>query len=241
MRNVIVLDKKISNTAFEAWKKEDIAFWEKYLGITPSYAVMRYDFSTYPTFVDSDGDIRPTNAYLQSVNDLVTGIHGQFDVDFILVAIHQDNWRSDPDGPNNGIWGTNYSYVFGKQTLQYCRWGTDKEKTFGTIYHERHHSFDAMIHQELGLRVEPILGVAVGKYDYCVTHGKCPPWEYIRRKENTASLTKMKPLLLKMFAERRRKYFALEAGEENVVMRFIHLLEYVLRMKFNMKDGIKRT
>jgi hypothetical protein len=98
-----------------------------------------------------------------------------------------------------------------------------------------------MIHQELGLRVEPILGVAVGKYDYCVTHGKCPPWEYIRRKENTESLTKMKPLLLKMFAERRRKYLALEAGEENVVMRFIHLLEYVLRMKFNMKDGIKRT
>jgi hypothetical protein len=239
MRNFLILDNKITPTAFEAWKKDDIAFWEKYLGITPSYAFMRYDFSTYPTFVDSDGDLRPTNEYLQKLNDLVTNIKGEFGVDFILVAIHQDNWLSAPGG--KGIWGTNYSYVFGKQTLQYCRWATKAVNTFGTLYHERHHSFDALVHQELGVRVEPLLGVEVGKYDAGVTHGKIEPWKYIRSKENTDSLVKMKPLLLKMFEERKRKFQALELGEENVISRFVHLLEYILRMQFNKKEGIKKV
>ena len=241
MNHFILLDNKITDSEFEAWKKEDIAFWEKHTGITPAYAMLRHDFSDYPIFVDSDGDIRPTNTYLQSLNNLVTSIHGEFGIDFILMVVHKDNWKSDPPGPGNGIWGTNYSYVFGKQTFQYCRWDDDKPANcFGTIYHERHHSLDAIIKQELGVNIEPILGVAVGKYDSCITHGKCEPWEYIRYKQNTASLEKIKVPLQKAFQKRRLRHQQLECGEQNVVGRFINLLTYILRMPGNAKEGVQR-
>lgn len=238
MRNVILLDNKIADSELKKWQEEDVAFWNKYVGITPSYVVIRHDYTEYPTFIDSDGDIRPTNAYLQSLNDFVTSMTGEFGVDFILVVVHKDNWRSDPPGPGNGIWGTNYSYHFGKQTLQYCRWDSDKPlNSFGTLYHERHHSLDAIIKQELGVVVEPILGVPVGKYDAGITHGKCEPWKYIRVKENTDSLVKMKPLLQKAFAKRRQRL----ESEQNVVARVINYLAYVYRMKLNEKVGVKKV
>lgn len=241
MRNVILLDNKVTDKQFQDWKKEDAVFWNTHIGVTPSYGVMRYDFSTYPTFIDSDGDIRPTDKYLQSLNDLVTGIHGEFGVDFILVAIHKDNWRSDPSGPG-GIWGTNYSYHFGKQTLQYCRWDSKNQaNTFGTLYHERHHSLDALIKQELGVVVEPLLGVPTGKYDSCITHGKCEPWKYIRHNENTESLRKMKPLLQKSFAKRRERQRLIDSKEQNVISRVMSLVAYLLRMKLNEKNGVKKA
>lgn len=240
MKIVVLLDNKISDDYFQQWRKEDVEFWNKYTGIVPTYGVMRQDFSDYPTYIDSDGDIRPTNKYLQSLNNLVTSIHGQFGVDFIMMCVHEDNWKSDPAGPG-GIWGTNYSYVFGKQTLQYCRWdGNRRANTFGTLYHERHHSLDAIIKQELGVNIEPLLDIPIGRYDSCITHGKCAPWQYIRYKENVSSLKKMKVLLTKAFQQRREQHQKLECGEQNVVMRFLNLLYYIFRMKLNKKDGVKR-
>ena len=240
MRNIILLDTKIPDEQFASWRKEDIEFWNKYLGVTPTYVVLRQDYTEYPTFVDSDGDIRPTNGYLQSLNDFVTSMCGEFGMDFILVVIHKDNWRSDPPGAG-GIWGTNYSYHFGKQTLQYCRWDSkNTANSFGTLYHERHHSLDAIIKQELGVVVEPLLGVPVGKYDAGITHGKIEPWKYIRTKENTDSLVKMKPLLLKAFAKRRERQQLENSNEQNVVSRVINYLSYIYRMKLNEKVGVKK-
>lgn len=237
MRHVILLDSKISQDDYEAWKKEDTAFWRKYADITPGYAVLRYDFSDYPTYIDSDGDIRPTEQYLQSLTDFVVSIYGEFAVDFIVVAIHEDNWKSDPKGPG-GIWGTNYSYKFGKQTLQYCRWDKDNPaNTFGTLYHERHHSLDALIAQEIGIRVEPLLGVPMYRYDRCITHGKCEPWRYIRHKENTASIKKMAPLLRKTFGERRQKERD-QFDQVKTIRGAFNLLRYLLRMQKNIKDGV---
>jgi len=218
------------------WKREDIAFWRKYADITPSYNVLRHDFTDYPTYVDEDGDIRPTHKYLQALNDQVTSIYGQFGIDFIVVAIHEDNWKSDTD-QIKGIWGTNYSYVFGQQTLQYCRWDRDNPaNTFGTLYHERHHSLDAIIAQELGIKVEPLLGVAPYSYDSSVTHGRSEPWKYIRHKENTKSITMMKRMLSLSFSKRRERYLQLE--QANVLQRALALLWYILRSKRNRKDGV---
>lgn len=240
MKHAILLDSKITQHEYDAWRKEDSAFWKEHTGITPTYGTLRMDFSDYPTEIDSDGDIRAKASWLQSLTDQVVSIYGQFGIDFIVVAIHEDNWKSAPEG-KGGIWGTNYSYRFGKQHLQYCRWDRDNPaNTFGTLYHERHHAFDALVKQETGLSVEGSLGAPVGSYDRCVTHGKCPPWKYIRHKENTRSLNKMRPMLEAAYKMRRKRHQELDGNESSVIRRGINLLYYILRMQVNKKDGVKR-
>jgi len=242
MQHVILLDRKITLKEFENWKREDAAFWKDNTGITPSYAMLRYDYTDYPTEIDSDGDIRAHSKWLQSLTDGVVSIYGDFGVDFIMVVIHEDNWKSDPPGPGNGIWGTNYSYRFGKQHLQYCRWDRDNPaNSFGTLYHERHHALDALVRQEVGLNVEPLLSVPVGKYDRCVTHAKCGgEWKYIRYQQNARSLFLMRHLLRKAFEKRRLRHKELDGNEASVIRRALNLLYYIIKMQFNKKDGVKK-
>ena len=236
MRHIILLDTKISDKDFSAWCKEDIAFWKEQLGITPTYAAIRIDYSDYPTYVDSDGDIRPTNTYLKGLNAIAIKSEGGFGTDFVMMMVHSDNWRSDTE-TTKGIWGTNYSYVFGSQCFEYCRW--DKKKvanTFGVAYHERHHSFDAIIKQELGIDILPILKVKA--YDHGITHGNETPWKYIRYKENLDSLAIMKPYLVKAFAERKRKHEEIVKGLMETVISLATKVLYLLRMQYNKKEGI---
>lgn len=238
MRHVILKDKKISRLDLIKWIEEDVAFWEKHLGIIPTYETIETDYTTYPTYIDEDGDIRPTNEYLKSLNDSVVKKCGEFGFDFILVMVHEDNWRSDTD-TTKGIWGTNYSYVFGKQCLDYCRWDKDNfANTFGTAYHERHHSFDAIIKVELGVDIEPILGVT--GYDKSITHGGAKPWKYIRHKENLDSLKVMKPYLIQAFAKRKVKHDEVLGLMEKVISLATQVI-YLLRMKANAKDGVPRN
>lgn len=218
--------------------QSDVAFWQKFIGLTPEYTVIRTDYTTYPTYIDNDGDVRPTYDYLKSLNDQVVALYGEFAFDFVMVMIHQDNWLSSPSG-SKGIWGTNYSYVFGKQCLDYCRWDKRNDaNTFGTAYHERHHSFDAIIKQETGETVESKLNVPIGKYDYCITHGNCGDWQYIRWKENTTSLKIMAPYLRKAFMFRR----GLHADNEKrkTIIQLLEQAVYVLRMLNNRKNGVPR-
>jgi len=241
MRHTILKDKKITNKAYLEWVKEDIAFWEKHLGITPTYEVIDTDYTNYPTWTDQDGDIRPQPSYLQSLTNLVVKKYGDFGTDFIMVMIHEDNWKSDatPDIKGDGIWGTNYSYVYGKQCLDYCRWDKDNlANTFGTAYHERHHSFDAIIKVEIGHDILPDLGVKL--YDHEITHGNSKPWKYIRHKENLNSLKIMKPYLVKAFAERERKHEEVIKGLMGTVINLASQVVYLLKMKANQKDGITK-
>lgn len=241
MRHVILLDKDIPAHEFNRWKDQDKRFWKEHAGITPTYAVLYQDYSNYPTEIDDDGDIRASAAWLKSLTQTVVNIYGEFGMDFIMVVIHEDNWKSDPPGPNNGIWGTNYSYKFGKQHLQYCRWDKDNAaNTFGTLYHERHHAFDALIQQEVGLNVEPFVGAPLRKYDSCVTHGKCNQWKYIRYNENARSVFLMRHMLRKAFQKRKQRHEQLDNNEQSIILRAIHLLAYILKMQFNKKDGVPR-
>lgn len=220
---------------------DDIQFWNEHLGITPTYEVIETDYTDYPTYKDDDGDIRPTHTHLKSLNDTVVKKYGEFGFDFVLVMVHEDNWKSDttPDIKGDGIWGTNYSYIFGKQCLAYCRWDKDNAaNTFGTAYHERHHSFDAIIKVELGIDIEPILGV-VG-YDKSITHGGAQPWKYIRHKENLDSLKTMKPYLVKAFAKRKVRHDEVLGLMEKVISMATQVI-YLLRMKANAKDGVPRN
>lgn len=238
MRHIILLDTKVKESDYEKWKSEDIAFWEKNLGITPEYIMIRQDYSSYPTFIDSEGDVRPTDAYLRGLNAPLVKKYGDFGFDFVMVMVHKDNWLSDPtpDIKGSGIWGTNYSYTFGKQCLDYCRWDTKLANTFGTAYHERHHSFDAIIKVELGVDVNPLLNVT--RYDAEITHGGTLPWKYIRYKENLDSLAIMKPHLVKAFAERKRKHEEVHKGMMETIIKLATQVVYLLRMQQNKKNGV---
>lgn len=239
MRHVILKDTKITATQYKQWVKEDTTFWKEQLGITPTYEVIDTNYSSYPTYVDSDGDIRPTDAYLQGLSSSVVKKYGEFGFDFIMVMVHQDNWKSDttPDIKGDGIWGTNYSYAFGKHCLDYCRWDKNNiANTFGTAYHERHHSFDAIVKVETGVDVNPLLNVS--RYDAEITHGGTKPWKYIRHKENLDSLKVMKPHLLKAFAERKRKHEESQKGMMETIIKLSTQFLYLWRMQQNKKNGV---
>lgn len=239
MRHIILKDKKISAIAFDIWKKEDTAFWKTHLGITPTYEVEATDYTNYPTYVDSDGDIRPTHEYLKSLTQSVVKKHGEFAFDFLMVMIHEDNWKSDNE-TTRGIWGTNYSYVFGKQCLEYCRWDNDNSaNTFGTAYHERHHSFDAIVKVETGVDVHPLLNVT--KYDHEITHGNNPNWKYIRHKENLESLRIMNPHLVAAFAKRKERHEEIITGLMKTVITLATQVIYLLRARLNQKDGVSNN
>ncbi len=236
MRHTILKDKKILERDYNAWTHQDSLFWQKQIGVTPTYQMIEFDFSTYPTYIDSDGDIRPTNEYLQKLNSLAIKSEGEFGTDFVMVMIHEDNWLSDTDF-TKGIWGTNYSYIFGKQCLEYCRWDKDNSaNTFGTAYHERHHSFDAIIKVETGVDVNPLLKVS--RYDAEITHGGTKPWKYIRHKENLDSLAIMKPHLVKAFAERKRKHEEVTKGLMEKIISLATQVIYLLKMQQNKKNGV---
>jgi hypothetical protein len=239
MRHIVLLDKKIPEKDYQKWVKEDVAFWKENCDITPTYEMIRTDYTNYPTWTDSDGDIRPTQTYLKSLNDPLVKKYGEFGYDFAMVMIHEDNWKSDTD-TTKGIWGTNYSHIFGKQCLDYCRWDKDNSaNTFGTAYHERHHSFDAIIKVETGVDVLPLLGVTL--YDHHITHGNQKPWLYIRHKENLDSLKIMKPHLQKAFAERARKHEVIITGFIETIISLASKVVYLLKMQGNKKNGIPRS
>lgn len=237
MRHVCLVDEKISDQQFLDWKREDITFWTKYIGMTPKYRLIRVNYDDYPTYVDSDGDIRPTRKYLKELNKLATKQDGEFGCDFVMVMIHEDNWKSDTD-TTKGIWGTNYSYIFGKQCLDYCRWDRNNPaNTFGTAYHERFHSFDSIIAVETGVKIEPIL--KVNSLDREIVHGKGDDWDYIRHKENTRALKLLAPYLRKALSLREIKHNTIISAYEQIITLASQVL-YLLRMKKYGKNGIPR-
>jgi len=237
MRHAVLLDTKVSLASYNKWVKDDKAFWEEFLGMTPEYTLIRTDYSTYPTYIDNTGDIRPTDNYLKSLNDQVVAKLGEFGVDFVMVMIHEDNWLSDTE-ETKGIWGTNYSYIYGKQCLDYCRWDRDNSaNTFGTAYHERTHSFDAVCKQEIGVDVNKIVGVT--NWDREVTHGKSFKYDYIRHKENTGAIKMIAPHLRKAFSKREQLHQKTHDKMLNII-EILTQVVYLLKMLKNKKDGVSK-
>lgn len=237
MRHVIILDEKISNSEFGSWRSEDRQFFNTHLGVGPTYEAMRFDYTNYPTYIDAESDTRPTEKFLQSLANMVTSKYGEsgFAFDFIKVMIHEDNWpkRKNPK-TGKSIWGTNYSYTFGNFCLEYVRWDKDNPaNTFGVAYHERHHSFDAIIKIETGIDIRPYLGVS--NYDHEITHGNSPDWSYIRHKENVESLKIMAPFLQKAFLVRQQKHRAVLDNQTMTLIRLAEQARFLLRKSMNKK------
>lgn len=207
-------------------------------GITPVWSEMPEDYSDYPTYVDSDGDKRPTAAYLQSLADKVYNLKRDT-VDHIIVWVHEDNWKSDPPGPNNGIWGTNYSFIYGNYQIHYCRWDRDNiVNSLGTLWHEVTHSFDAFIKTYINFDIVTLFP-GMRNWDKDMTHGGCCGHTYIGRKngrENTDALKKIAPYLQRAYTERHK----IADEEIRVFISLLKKLVILYRSLLNMKNGVSK-
>lgn len=219
-----------------AWEKEWASFIGDVLELKPSVTVQDYDFTDYPTETDLDGTLRPGDAWLKGIGAEVVRKHGKYGFDHVVLLIHVDHWKSD-DGKRR-IWGTNYSYIYGPFNVHYCRFDKrNAANTFGTIHHEIHHSYDALVKIETGADVNQLLGVT--SWDKQVTHGGKAPWSYIRWKENTDSMRRIAPLLRQAYEVRRKRHEEQLSGMKLTIANLTQQVAYLMRQKRYGKDGIK--
>jgi hypothetical protein len=237
MRNIVYLDKKIPKTEYKQLQKEYGAFIKEHTGITIEWTTVDYDFTDYPINIDVDGDavLRPT--FMKGIADEVTKRYGDFGFDNIITLIHFSNWKSAPGG-RPGIWGTNYSYVYGNYHFQYCRWNERLANSFGTVNHEIDHTFDALVKQEIGIDLNRILNVV--NYDRDTTHGGMnPPYQYIRHKENANKLKVLAPFLAQAYRKRYERHVEVITGLQKTVIGLAKQVIYLLRKQINNKNGVQ--
>ena len=205
--------------------------------IKPVYYHHVRDYSNYPTYIDSDGDIRPTNSFLVNETDWVFNRYGKWGTDHVFILIHEDNWRSDPAG-KKGIWGTNYSNIYHGYQVHYCRYDRDNiANSLGTFYHELMHSLDALIATETGVNIAPL--IPVENWDRSVVHGQNYKFRYIRHKENIEVVDKIKPYLLTSYknrANRHKEYVGLMVD----VVQLLQTMVVLLRQQLNRKNGVNK-
>jgi hypothetical protein len=238
MKNLIYKDLLISRNEMDMLLAEYSSFIKTNTGIVPQFTIIDYDFSDYPTVLDTDGDdvMRPN--FLQSIADTTKKKYGGYGMDNIVTFIHNKNWKSGKTATRKGIWGTNYSYKYGSFHIQYCRWDSKNiANSFGTLNHEQDHTYDALIKVEIGIDVNPILGVTA--YDRDTTHGGKPPHKYIRHKENADKLKTLAPYLKRAYEKRREREKAELEGLRNTAISLIEKMLYILRSKLNSKNGVK--
>ena len=222
MRTVVLKDHLIDKDECLALLDEYSKFIEKHTGIKCEWYVEGYDFSRVPTVPDSDGDLKPTREYRKSLETDVHNRYGDYGVDNIVMWVHEKNFVF------KGVWGTNWSYNFYKYSFQLCRWDKDNPaNSFGTLYHEQAHSFDAVCMKEIGFDVRNTLGVL--DYDRDVVHGKSESWDYIRYQENTLALNLIAPYLTKAYQSRKDKH-----------LKKIGLMEQLIKLLSTLVDLLSR-
>ena len=237
MRNVFIKDKLIKQKDFDSLMKEYAAFHKSTTGLTITNLVIEYNFTNYPTIIDGDGDDRPTDKFITELKDIAVTRYGEYGFDNLVLFIHQDNWKSGKNATRKGIWGTNYSYRYGPYHVQYCRF--DKKNpanSFGTLNHEQDHSYDALIKTEIGVDVNPILGVL--NYDRQTTHGMAPAYHgYIRYKENEAKLKVLGPYLQSAYKKRLERSTTSLIGTQKTIISLLEKVVYTYKQYLNRKNG----
>ena len=205
MRTVVKLSSRINKDEALALLDEYSEFIEDHTGIKCEWYLEQHDFSYIPTVPDADGDLKPTYEYRKNLLEEVHSRYGDNGTDNVVLWIHEDEFFL------KGIWGVNYSINKGNSySLQICRWDKDNSaNSFGTLYHEQMHSFDAVIKRELGIDIEPEFG---GDWDKFAVHGGRPDevgvykWDYVRYKENTVALMQIADRLKRAYAIRKDRH-----------------------------------
>ena len=233
MRLTILHDKKITKDQLDRLKADFTSLFP----IKPTYFTHERDYSFYPTFIDSDGDKRPTNDFLVQETDWVHKKYGKWGTDHVFVLIHEDNWLSDTP-TTKGIWGTNYSNIYHGYQVHYCRFDRDNPaNSLGTFYHELMHSLDALIKTETGVEIAKL--IPVESWDSSVVHGKNAKFDYIRHKENIEVIDYIESFLRKSYANRQARFDKHYSTLVSIV-KLLQTLVVLLRQQLNRKNGVNK-
>jgi len=204
MRFLILKDTKISYEQLAKLELEFNAFIFKHTGLTPVFYVQEEDFSRVPTEADSDGDLKPTKAYVTALTNKVHVNYGNWGTDSVVMLVHRDNWIF------KGIWGTNWSNIYRTYHVHLVRFDNlNVNNSLGTLYHEWMHSLDALVLTHAGFDVTKLFGMP---YDKFIVHGGRPEkentteWKYIKWKDNSKAMELMAPYLKTAYARRKEMY-----------------------------------
>ena len=234
MKLLVYKDKLITEKEILRLQSDFTKIYSGTAGITPEFIVEDYDYTEYPTYLDSDGDGLITVDYLTKLTNAAFNKYANA-VDHIIVLIHRDNWKLP------GLWGTNFSNIYREYHVQICRFDNkNAANSLGTLYHEVHHSHDALIKTMLGVDINPIVGVK--SWDTDVTHGGRTygghaKWKYIRYNENLEALAIIAPYLRDAYKKRRDLY----TNKTTLMKQVITLAQRyltLLRARQNKKDGV---
>lgn len=199
MKILFLVDRDINVVEFTKLQTQFKEFMFKHAEIEPTYFSELYDYNNYPTYTDGSGYTRPTDTWLRSITSDVHKRYSGEGTDHVVLLIHEDKWQS------GDIWGTNWSNVYNGYQLHYCRFDRDNlANSFGTLWHELHHSIDALCKTYAGVNAASIM--AVNDWDADITHGGSDRFGYIRYQENTTSLVKTATHLKTAYAKRDAIY-----------------------------------
>lgn len=260
MRIVQKQDFRIKDEDSDELQRQFIDFIFEHTGITPEFFVEKVDYSSVPTEVDPDGDVKPSHLYRKEMADDVYKRYQEFGTDHIVMLVHENNWIF------KGIWGQNWSNVFHSYHFEICRYDRDNMvNSFNTLVHEVLHSLDAVIKSSMGVDINPIVEAWIRKeyankkdvisyldakgfnWDRDLVHGNLrPPFGYIGRaniewQSIVGKVLKLvSPHLRASYSKRKTLYM------ENVGLmeKLIFIAEkylVLLRAVNNKKDGYKKV
>lgn len=240
MRLLFIHDTKITKTQLDKLTTDFTDFVKQYTGITPMYFYMPRDFSDVPTEPDSDGDLKPTDAYARNLADAAHSVYGQWGIDSIVMLVHRDNWVF------TGIWGTNWSNKYYQYHVHLCRFDSrNSANSLGTLYHEWMHSLDALIKTHTGFDINTLFKgeKCFVNWDVTCIHGnrtstcKETEYSYIKWKDNTKALVRIAPYLQQAYAKRKQMYYA---PYVTVLWQAVDILRSLLNKKNGVSPSITK-
>lgn len=236
MRTLILKDHAIDKDECLALLDEYSDYLKKQTGLDCEWYVEGYDFSRVPTVPDSDGDLKPTVAYRKALYKEVHKRYGDDGVDNIVLWVHEKHFTFA------GIWGVNWSYMYGTYSMHLCRWDRDNDvNTFNTLFHEQAHSWDRLILEELGIDIEPLaegqLKLKDFDYDRDFVHGNSSRFPYIgkrgftRENKDTVSMLEfLSPYLKRAYGVRKERHMK-KLGMMGQIVKLLSTLVSLLSKK----------
>jgi hypothetical protein len=222
MRLLILKDPLIQSGDLEFVLDSVADLYKSNCGIDPYFTVREISYQDQSGTVRANFDGLPYGF----LDKHVRAVHAKdaYAFDHIVFMVHENNWK-----PTQAIWGENFSNFWWTYHVEVCRFDKDNmANSIGTLYHEIHHSHDALIETMLGIKVEPLIGVS--DWDAVITHGNKaagghPVWKYIRFKENESSIMFIADLLRKAYD----KHLQLHLKEKiSLLQKVVQLTQQVI-------------
>ena len=238
MKVLILTDTTINKTELGQVTREVAEIYQNNANITFEWRYQDFDFTDYPIMQYWGGYWGMAHTWLR---DRCAEVYRRYaeDIDCVVFAVASPNWKLDDPTivGDKGVWGWNMSAQFSGYGVQQVRIAQNPRHTtqrninnsIGVLYHEMHHDHDTFVFVNTGKTVEPIVGVR--SWDNGITHGGEAPWQYMRFKENQASIKAIAPVFREALTARRRIWETKKSLYERVIQlaeQYIALLRQQL-------------